>query len=95
MRSVLRIVFVAVLLVAIVVVLVSSSLRSVGGKSKIQSVYLKILMNHLQLLVLCSEFDFEWPRMVRSFLEAPEPLASSTDSIVKVDCLLDQREETT
>ena len=47
-----------------IVIMVKTTLASALQKKNIQSVYIKILMNHLQLIVLTASFDFEWPQTV-------------------------------
>ena len=77
-----------IVILVVVVFMVRGTLRS-AHQSKLHSVYIKILMNHLQLMVLISSLNFSWPPQIINFLSAPGPLISSFDSVVSVDCLTD------
>jgi hypothetical protein len=59
------------------------------------SVYIKILLNHMQIMVLIAGFNFKWPEKVKSFLNSPGPIAISTDSIVSFDCIAERRNAST
>ncbi len=59
-------------------------------RTSFQSVYFKILMNHLQLVVIVSIFNFDWPNLVLGFFFSLSPL-SNTASIISFDCFLDSR----
>ena len=51
-----------------IVIIVRSTLTGALQKKNVQSIYIKLLMNHLQLLTLTSSFDLRWPDNVSSFL---------------------------
>ena len=55
------------------------------------SVYIKILLNHVQLITITSSFNFQWPSMILSFFSYIAPLAKASDNIISTDCVLDFR----
>lgn len=73
--------------------MIRSTLAGALQRKNIQSVYIKILMNHLQLIVLTSSFDFDWPTAVLRLFETTEPVAQVATHIISFDCFLDQRSE--
>lgn len=52
---------------AIFIVIIRLSLKSVGERKSLFTVYFKILINHFQVLMLISSFDLDWPREVSDF----------------------------
>ena len=59
--------------------------------NNIQSVYIKILMNHLQLILLTASFDLNWPDEVVKYFESTEPVAQVSQQILSFDWFLDRR----
>ena len=43
-------------------------------KGSDSSVFNKILMNHLQMLIITSDFDMEWPPQVIQIFEVAAPI---------------------
>lgn len=74
-----------------IVIMIRSTLSGALQRKNIQSVYIKLLMNHLQLLILTASFDFDWPSAVLKIFETSEPVAQITTQILSFDCFLDQR----
>ena len=50
--------------------------------------YLKILTNHLQLIVITLNFDLDWPSQVSQVNETAKPLADVSSRIISFDCFL-------
>ena len=74
--------------------LINYTLSSASRKNT-HSVYLKIFMNHLQLLAICAQFKFNWPAQVTSFFSIGSFIMSSQESIVQFDCFMDTRNPAT
>jgi hypothetical protein len=51
----------------VLVFMIRSTLLGAAEKRNITSVFQKILLNHLQLVVLTASFDFKWPEKIASF----------------------------
>ena len=52
-----------------IIIIIRSTLAGALQRKNIQSVYIKLLMNHLQLLILTASFDFDWPDRVNKIFE--------------------------
>jgi len=65
--------------------MVRSTLSGALQRKNIQSVYIKILMNHLQLIVLTATFDFDWPSQVLAIFDTTEPAAQVSSQILSFD----------
>lgn len=49
------------------------------------SVYIKIMMNHLQLIMITASFNFDWPPSIVGFFEAISPVATASDNLISFD----------
>lgn len=60
-KNVLLLIFVFLLATVVIVVFIKVTLASTKSKKSNVSVYLKILTNHLQLIVITLNFNLDWP----------------------------------
>ena len=61
-------------------------------KPNIYGVYLKIMLNHVQLIVITASFEMQWPESLSFFFEQTGQAASATDNIISFDCFMDTRD---
>lgn len=76
-----NVVRISLILVAVIIgiaFMVRSSLASALVLKNVQSVYFKIFMNHMQLVVLTASFEFSWPENVEKFFDASKPVAQAS-----------------
>ena len=80
----------AILFAAFLVLLwiIRSTLVGAKDSTNITSVYLKILMNHLQILLLTASFNFYWPAQVEKLFSISSPITQVSASIFSIDCFL-------
>jgi hypothetical protein len=71
--------------------MVKSNQNSEKEKKNYLPVYIRIFMNHLQLLVLTASFDLEWPENLQSFFNALKPVSEFSSQFMSINCLLDER----
>ena len=76
-----------------IVVIIRSTLNGALQMKNLQSVYIKILMNHLQLIFLTASFDFDWPKRVQKYFETTEPVANGPSQLLSFDWFIDQRSD--
>ena len=76
-----------------IIIMIRSTLAGALQRKNVQSVYIKLLMNHLQLIILTASFNFDWPQSVVEIFETSEPVAQVATHILSFDCFLDQRSE--
>ena len=79
--------------IIIIVIIIRSTLEGALVRKNLQSVYMKILMNHLQLILLTSSFDFDWPDNVKEFYDSTKPVSQVSNQLISFDCFLDKRSE--
>lgn len=74
-----------------IVIMIRSTIVGATQMKNLQSIYIKILMNHLQLLVLTSSFDFKWPTNVQEVFSSSKSIDQITTQFYSLDWFLDQR----
>lgn len=52
------------------------------------SVYLKVLLNYLQMISIIQSLELKWPFYVRNFLNVYSNIGGVSNQILSVDCLL-------
>lgn len=62
-----KVAFMFLLMLSAIVLLVRSSLQGALEKKNYLSVFIRILMNHFQLLTLTASFDMDWPDQLKQF----------------------------
>jgi hypothetical protein len=87
-KNILILIGFVILFVFISVVLVRSSLKSAYTPKSLESIYLKIFTNYLQLIMLTTQFNLEWPSDVQQLFDVQSTLASSAEKIYSFDCYL-------
>ena len=60
-------------------------------KESSSSAFNKIMMNHLQMLIITSDFDMSWPDTVQDIFAVAGPINAVTEAIVNFDCFMDTR----
>ena len=60
--------------ILLVIFMVRSTLAGAKDVSNVTSIYTKILMNHLQLVMLTASFNFKWPDEVVTFFNSSKPV---------------------
>ena len=91
--NIIRLILILIAVIVAIVVIIRSTLASASQRKNVQSVYIKLLMNHLQLLILTSSFEFDWPSRVVKLFETSEPVARVSTQVMSFDWFLDQRSE--
>ncbi|CDW87963.1 UNKNOWN [Stylonychia lemnae] len=79
--------------VLVVVVMIRSTLNGAKNTDQITSIYLKILLNHFQLLLMTASLDFSWSEEIVNFFKATNQVATVSTQVFSVDCFLDTRTE--
>jgi len=52
---------------------------------------MKILMNHFQLILLVSSFNFQWPEQLEVFFSSTSPVSEASTQVVSVDCFMSEK----
>jgi hypothetical protein len=81
-----KIVAIIIIFTGVLIFLIRSTLLGAHERRNITSVFQKILLNHIQLVVLTASFDFKWPDSVTSFFKINEPFGEATTQIFSIDC---------
>lgn len=77
-------------LVLVCAIMVRTSMRSAYKPTALHSVYIKIFMNYLQLIILTASFNLEWPQLVLELFKIQEATGTVTDQVFSFDCFLEK-----
>ncbi|TNV88096.1 hypothetical protein FGO68_gene15873 [Halteria grandinella] len=77
-----------IVFLAFIVILVHSNLSSSNNEKNFLPVFLRILVNHLQILTLVASFDFSWPLEVIAFFNSFRPVSESQSQLFSIDCFI-------
>ena len=77
--------------VIVLVFAVRAVLKSSIKEENVQSVFAKILLNHVQMISITASFDMDWPESVKYIFAFAAPVKDLTDAIVQFDCFMDLR----
>ena len=79
-----------VVLVALVflVLAVTIAIRSASRPNSELAVYVKILMNYTQMMIIAASLNMHWPDYTATFLNAQIMVGNAAEQIFSVDCLL-------
>jgi predicted outer membrane repeat protein len=91
--NIIQIILILMAVILGIAIMVRSTLAGALQRKNIQSVYIKLLMNHLQLILLTASFDFDWPSKVTKLFSTTEPVAQVSSQILSFDCFLDTRSD--
>ena len=90
--NVIRLFLIFIAVIIGIIIIIRSTLAGAIQRKNIQSVYIKILMNHLQLLTLTASFNLKWPSNVDDLLNSSKPAAQVSTQIISFDWFLDKRQ---
>ncbi|CAG9309876.1 unnamed protein product [Blepharisma stoltei] len=89
----LRIAGVSISLIIICAIMVNSTRRSAFKPTSLASIYIKIFMNYLQLVMLVTTFNLKWPSLVWKVFAIQNTAGSANDQIFSFDCFLQIKDE--
>ena len=75
--------------------MIRSTLQGARSKNNVTSIFVKILLNHIQLILLTASFNFKWPALVLDLFDVAKPVAQVSTQILSFDCFLDSRKNIT
>eukprot|EP00347_Sterkiella_histriomuscorum_P022266 403331092 len=81
------------IMIALLYLMIRSTLQSALQKKNYVSVYIRILTNHLQLLMLTASFDLKWPDQLQEFFNSVKPVSEASTQFISFDCFIDSRKE--
>ena len=86
-----RLAAVGIIAVAAIGIMVRSNMISAFKPKKKHSVYIKILLNYLQLVTLIENFDLSWPQAILEMRNVHETAGTVGDHVLSFDCFFDRK----
>jgi predicted outer membrane repeat protein len=72
----------------VAVFLVFMTIKSVYKPKSLLSIYLKILLNYVQLVLLTTTFNLDWPSQVLALFTVQQTAGGVSDNVVSLDCVV-------
>jgi hypothetical protein len=85
-----RLIGMIMILAVVCAVLVRSSINTSYQPILKHSIYLKIFTNYLQLVLLTTQLDLQWPSFVYELFSVQKNTGTLTDQFLSVDCYLNR-----
>jgi hypothetical protein len=78
----------------LLIIFMVKNVLSSAVKTSTTSVMSKILVNHMQMLIITASFDMNWPDVVQQLFDVAAPIEIVTQQITAFDCWMDNRDPT-
>lgn len=85
--NVLRLSLVLIGVIALAVFIIRAAINASIDKTSYASTYMRILMNHLHMLLITAYFHFNWSYHIKKFYTTIKPIAQATSFGFSFDCL--------
>jgi len=82
-------VLILLLVAGLSVAMVITTLRSAYKPKSLQSIYIKIFTNYIQLVYLTTQFELSWPDFVLELFAVQKSTATATEQVFSVDCYIE------
>jgi len=81
------IVLLSAVFLAIVVLI---SIRSANQPNSKLAIYVKIIMNYAQMVIVAASMNLNWPKYVTTFLNAQLMIGNAAEQIFSLDCIIQE-----
>jgi hypothetical protein len=69
-------------------VVITISIKSANRPNSVLAIYLKILLNYAQMVIIAASMNLKWPSYVTSFLTAQLMVGNAAEQLFSMDCLI-------
>ena len=87
-QNILMLIGMIVLILVIVAVITVSNIKGAYKDQSITSIYFKILMNYIQIVMLTISFKLNWPTLVSEMFSDQSKVGGSSDQLFSIDCFI-------
>ena len=77
----------------VLIIVIRTVINSAKKLRSYFSIFIKILLNYIQLVMLTASFQLQWPRYAEELFKVQQSAGSITEQIFSVDCFLDSSED--
>lgn len=91
--NVVKMVGIGVGVVLALVIIIKTSISSARKPRSQYSIFIKILLNYFQLVMLTASFSLQWPSYMKELFRVQETAGNVTDQVFSIDCFLDSKQE--
>ena len=90
-----RITGIAVGIFIALIIIIRTAINSAKKPRSYYSIFIKILLNYIQLVMLTASFQLQWPNYAKELFKVQQSAGSATEQVFSVDCFLDNSQEDT
>lgn len=87
-NNIIRICIVGLVVLIVLMLIIRSTMRSAYKSKSIFSIYIKIMLNYLQLISLTSQLRLQWPDIVDVFLSSQGTPGEVSIQFLSIECLM-------
>ncbi|CDW74850.1 UNKNOWN [Stylonychia lemnae] len=91
--NILRLLAIFIGVVFLIVFMVRSTLNGAKDSNNVTSIYIKILLNHFQLLLITSSFDFSWSQEILQFFGVTSQVGEVSTQVFSIDCFINSNNQ--
>ena len=91
--NIIRLILVLIAIVIFIIVLLYITLKSIKKRSNRHPIYVKILINHLQMQMMIVSLSIDLPEEIIKMIETIYPVDHAINQLMSFDCFIDQRSE--
>ncbi|CDW80304.1 UNKNOWN [Stylonychia lemnae] len=89
--NILRLSAIILAILVVVIFVIKTSISAAMDQNNVMSIYMKILLNHFQLIMVTASMDFQWSQQIIDFFSQTKKVATFSTQIFSIDCFLDER----
>lgn len=88
-QNAIRVAGIGVGILIALIIIIRTAINSAKKARSYYSIFIKILLNYLQLVMLTASFQLHWPTYVQELFKVQQSAGSVTEQIFSIDCFLD------
>jgi hypothetical protein len=89
--NIIRFIFVLIAVILFICFIIKATLDAVEDRNNWVSVFMRIFINHIHLILLTSSFNFNWSLYLRKFLTGIAPVAEASTFVFSIDCFYNDK----
>jgi len=71
-------------------IVITISIKSASRPNSVLAIYLKILLNYAQMVIIAASMNLKWPSYVTSFLNVQLMIGNAAEQLFSMDCVIQE-----
>jgi len=86
-----KLTLIAFALIVFIVFIIKSTNDSAVELLNYSGIYMRMLINHVHLILFISSFNFNWSQYIHKLFNAIKPMAQATTMVFSLDCFFNDK----